>query len=182
PRATRIALKVTGEDWKMNVQSIPDTESQISIAEIFLANGKFEEARRHLEIRAAAAPESTRVSYYRGVLAKTGGNPAARDFFVDALLDPLLAPRAAVKLVEMGELHIPAVRNLLEQAAAAGTRNSDVYLALTKIYTEDVHRIEEAVWLSQKSVAPPIPPPPVSDTPAQEPVWNRYAHGSDDHV
>src|SRR5207253_4936009 len=96
PRATRIALKVTGEDRKMNVQSIPDTESQISIAEIFLANGKFEEARRHLEILAAAAPGSTRVSYYRGVLAKTGRNPAARDFFVDALLDPLLAARAPV--------------------------------------------------------------------------------------
>ena len=182
PRANRIAVKVSGEDRKMNVQSIPDSESQISIAEIFLANGKFEEARRHLEILAAAAPESTRVSYYRGVLAKIAGNPAARDFFVDALLDPLLGPRAAAKLVEMGELHIPAVRNLLEQAAASGTRNSDVYLALTKIYTEDVHRIEESVRLSQKNAAPPLPASRVSDVPATQPVWHRYAHGSDDHV
>ena len=182
PRSTRIALKATSEDWKMNVQSIPDTESQISIAEIFLANGKFEEARRHLEILAAAAPESTRVSYYRGVLARIAGNPAARDFFVDALLDPLLGPRAAVKLVEMGDLDIPSVRNLLEQAAASGTRNSDIYLALTRIYTEDVHRIEEAVRLSWKSAALPVPRAPVPDAAVPEPLWHRYAHGSDDHV
>src|SRR5438094_433216 len=65
PRANRIAVKVSGEEWNMHVQSIPDTEGQISIAEMFLANGKLEEARRHLELLAAAAPDSTRVSYYR---------------------------------------------------------------------------------------------------------------------
>jgi TonB family protein len=182
PRANRINLKVSGENWKMNVQSIADLESQISIAEIFLANGKFEQARTHLEVLAAEAPESTRISYYRGVLARIAGNPAARDFFVDALLDPLLGPRAAVKLVEMGELHIPAVRKLLEQAAASGTRNSDVYLALTRIYTEDVHRIEEAVRLSQNSAPAPVPLRRVPQVSVTEHVWRRYMHGADDHV
>ena len=79
----------------MSIQSIPDTEAQMSMAEIFLANGKFPEARRHLEILAAQAPESTRVAYYRGVLARMAGDPAARDYFVDALVDPFLGPRAA---------------------------------------------------------------------------------------
>jgi len=182
PRANRIAVKVSGEEWNMHVQSIPDTEGQISIAEIFLANGKLEEARRHLELLAAAAPDSTRVSYYRGILARIANNPAARDFFVDALLDPFLGPRAAAQLVEMGDLHIPAVRKLLEQAAASGTRNSAVYLALTKIYSEDVRQIEEAVRLSQKSVAPAIIPSVTPGAPVPEPARQLYAQGSEDHV
>jgi TonB family protein len=183
PRANRTAVKVSGEEWNMHVQSIPDTEGQISIAEIFLAHGKLEEARRHLEVLAAAAPDSTRVSYYRGILARIANNPAARDFFVDALLDPFLGARAAVQLVEMGDLHIPAVRKLLEQAAASGTRNSAVYLALTKIYSEDVHQIEEAVRLSQKSAASAIPAPAtVTDAPVPEPARHLYAQGSEDHV
>jgi hypothetical protein len=82
----------------MHVESIPDTDAQMSIAEIFLANGKLPEARHHLEILAAQAPDSTRVSYYRGILAQLAGEPGARDFFVDALLDPFLSPRAAVQL------------------------------------------------------------------------------------
>src|SRR5438552_1205664 len=94
-RQNRNTVKVSGEDWNMSIQSIPDTEAQMSIAEIFLANGKFPEARRHLEILAAQAPDSTRVAYYRGVLARMAGDPAARDYFVDALLDPFLGPRAA---------------------------------------------------------------------------------------
>ena len=182
PRANRIAVKVSGEEWNMHVQSIPDTEGQISIAEIFLANGKLEEARRHLELLAAAAPDSTRVSYYRGILARIANNPAARDFFVDALLDPFLGPRAAAQLVEMGDLHIPSVRKLLEQAAASGTRNSAVYLALTKIYSEDVRQIEEAVRLSQKSVAPAITPSVMPGAPVPEPARQLYAQGSEDHV
>jgi TonB family protein len=182
PRANRTTVKAAGEEWNMNIQSIPDTEAQISIAEIFLANGKFEKARRHLEILANAVPESTRVSYYRGILAKIAGNAGAREFFVDALLDPVLAPRAAVQLVNMGEIHIPAVRNLLEQAAASHTRNSDVYLALTKIYTEDVRRIEEAVRLSQNGAAVTIPPRPVASAPVPEPLRHPYAHGTEDHV
>src|SRR5205814_4749814 len=90
-RSPRNIVKVPGEAWDMHVESIPDTDAQMSIAEIFLANGKLPEARHHLEILAAQAPDSTRVSYYRGILARLSGDPAARDFFVDALLNPFLS-------------------------------------------------------------------------------------------
>jgi hypothetical protein len=84
-RSSRNVVKVSGEDSDVSIQSIPDTEAQMSIAEIFLANGKLPEARRHLEILAAQAPDSTRVSYYRGILARISSDASARDFFVDAL-------------------------------------------------------------------------------------------------
>src|SRR5262249_22950320 len=64
-RSTRNVIKVSGENWVMSVESIPDTEAQISIAEIFLAGGRLTEARHHLELLASQAPDSTRVSYYR---------------------------------------------------------------------------------------------------------------------
>ena len=46
--AIRTHVKVAGEPWQMKVESIPDTETQISIAEIFLANGKLQDARSYL--------------------------------------------------------------------------------------------------------------------------------------
>src|SRR5437870_7462775 len=49
-RPNRKIVKVAGEGWNMNIESIPETEAQMSIAEIFLANGKLQEARQHLEI------------------------------------------------------------------------------------------------------------------------------------
>ena len=101
----------------------------MSIAEIFLANGKFSEARRHLEILADRAPESTRISYYRGVLARIAGDPAARDYFVDALPDPFRAACCGAA-VSMGDIHIPAIRTMLEETAASGTRNPEVYLGV----------------------------------------------------
>jgi TonB family protein len=156
PRSGRTSMKAAPEKWKMKIESIPDFEARMSIAEIFLANGQFGPARRHLE---ALGQELTRASYYRGLLARLDSAPSARDFFVDALLDPHLGPRAAAQLVQMGEMHIPAARTLLEGAAAAGTRNPEVYLALTKIYTEDVRRIEETVRLTQQRSAPSIPSP-----------------------
>ncbi len=175
PRTSRTVMKASGEQWNMNVHSIPDTEAQISIAEIFLANGRVAEARRHLEILSTTAPDSTRVSYYHGVLAKIAGNPSAREFFVDALLDSFLAPRAAVQLVELGELHIPVVRTLLEMAAAARTRNAEVYLALTKIYSDDVHRIEDAVRVSRQNAEPEIRPRVPADAVDPEPQRRHYA-------
>ena len=48
-------------------------------------------------------------------------------------------------------MHIPSVRAILEEAAAKQARNPEVYLALTKIYYEDIKRIEEAVRLQQKT-------------------------------
>src|SRR5262245_28380040 len=182
-RMARNVVKVSGEDWSMQVESISDVDAQTSIAEIFLANGKLPEARRHLEILAAQAPDSTRISYYRGILARMAGEPMARDFFVDAMLDPFLGPRAAAQLVEMGDAQIPAIRPMLEEAARSGTRNPEIYLALTKIYAEDVRQIEESVRLAQKSAAPPVsirvttavPPDPESE-------WQTYAEGKSAHT
>jgi len=181
PRTNRTVMKASGEQWAMKIQSIPDTEARISIAEIFLANGRIAQARGHLEILSTTAPDSTRVSYYRGVLAKIAGNSSAREFFIDALLDSFLAPRAAVQLVDLGELHIPAVRNVLEMAATARTRNAEVYLALTKIYSDDVHRIEEAVRVSRKSAEPEIRPRIPAGAGEPEPQRRHYARVLDDH-
>ena len=182
-RTGRHVVKASSEGWKMRIASIPDFDAQTSIAEMFLANGKFAEARQHLETIAERAPDSTRVSYYRGVLAQLSGDPAARDFFVDALLDPLLAPRAAVQLVNSGDMHIPSVRLILEEAGARQTRNSEVYLALTKIYSEDIRRIEEAVRLQQKAAAEREvvrrAPPEAPGVPA--PDWRPYVRGSLEH-
>src|SRR5947209_8592143 len=89
-------------------------------------------------------------------------------------------PRAAVRLVELGELHIPAVRTVLEMAAAARTRNAEVYLALTKIYSEDVHRIEEAVRVSRKSVEPEIRPRIPAEAGEPEPQRRHYARAMGD--
>jgi tetratricopeptide (TPR) repeat protein len=178
-RSTRNVVKVSGEGRDMQMESIPDTDAQMSMAEIFLANGKLAEARRHLELLAEQAPNSTRVSYYRGILARMDGDSAAREFFVDALLDPFLAPRAAVQLVSMGDIHIPSVRSILEEAAAMQTRNPDVYLALTKIYGEEVRQIEEAVRLNEKREAPVVSVPAVQDAQGElAPEWHSYMRGS----
>jgi len=176
-RTGRSQVKVSGEDWEMHITSIPETEAHMSIAEIFLANGKLRDAQRHLEILAAEAPNSTRVSYYRGILAQIAGNPGAREFFVDALLDPFLAPRAAVQLVNMGDMHIPAVRTILEETAAMGTRNPEVYLALAKIYAEEIRRIEEAVRL-QKRDAPVVPVRAGLDESPKASDWRSYMRGA----
>ena len=166
----------------MHIQSIPETEAQMSIAEIFLANGKLSDAQRHLEILAAQAPDSTRVSYYRGILGQIAGHPGGREFFVDALLDPSLAPRAAVQLVTMGDLHIPAVRTILEEAAARGTRNPEVYLALAKIYAEEVRRIEEAVRLQRQSDTPLVSVRTAKDEVPKVPDWRSYMRGGDRNI
>ena len=179
-RSSRSVVKVSGEGWEMHIESIPETEAQMSVAEIFLANGRLPEARRHLEILGSQAPASTRVSYYRGILAQIAGDPAAREFFVDALLDPFLAARAAVQLVTMGDTHIPAVRTILQEAADSGTRNPEVYLALAKIYAEEVRRIEEAVRLNKQAAAPPVSARVAGpDKPEQRmPAWRSYMRGA----
>ena len=176
-RSSRNIVKASPEPSDIHIGPIPESEAEISIAEIFLANGKLPQARRHLEWLAAQVPDSTRVSYYRGVLARMTNDPAARDFFVDALLDPLLAPRAAVQLVAMGEIGIPAVRAVLQEAAAGHTRNAEVYLALTKIYEEDLRRIEEEVRLSRQTVTPTASPGP-EVTSVKPPEWRPYMHGT----
>lgn len=177
-RTARTHVKVNGEAWTMKVEAIPESEAQMTVSEIFLASGKLADARRHLET-IGADDELTRAAYYRGVLAKIAGQPEARDFFVDALMDSPLGARAAVRLVELGELHIPAVRKTLEQAAAAGTRVPAVYWALSEIYLDDIRRVEEAVRLARQPAAPPA-------LPAAKPVEpeiprNRYAQGTNEN-
>jgi TonB family protein len=182
-RPNRTSIKVSPAEWNMDIEAIPETEAQMSIAEIFLANGKYEDARRHLEVLADRAPDSTRVSYYRGVLARIAGDPSDRGFFVDALLDPFLGVRAAVQLAESGDWQIPAVRSLLEEAAAMETRNPKVYLALTKIYTDELNQLEEAVRLRKAGATPPPPSTKTASSPAgQQSSWQTYVQGTDNHV
>jgi TonB family protein len=181
-RSNRNVVKVSSEDREAAIGSIPDIEAQISIAEIFLANGKISRARHYLEMLSATAPASTRVSYYRGILARISGDPAARDFFVDALSDPFLAPRAAVQLAQMGDLQIPAVRTILEEAAAARTRTPEVYLALADIHLEEVRRIEEEVQLALKRKSGEIARQVQAVVSEPVPVWRTYAAGSVHHI
>jgi len=178
-RSSRTTVKIAREEWDMHIESIPDADAQMSIAEIFLANGKVQEARRHLEILATRAPESTRVSYYRGILARIANDPAARDFFVDALLDPFLAPRAAVQLVNMGDEQIPAIRQILEEAAEARTRNPEVYFALAIIHEQELRRLDESVRLKQQQAANvPRVNAPFEDQAVPAPKsWESYMRG-----
>ncbi|HLH31066.1 MAG TPA: DUF1570 domain-containing protein, partial [Terriglobia bacterium] len=179
----RKTIKVSPETWSMDTQSIPDTDAEMSIAEIFLANGRLEQARHHLEKLATATPDSSRVSYYRGVLARIEVQSGARELFIDALLDPFLGPRAAVQLVKMGDWHIPAVRNILEEAAAMGTRNPQVYLALATIYTDEIREIQERVRLRQRSSAvADVPKPVIAPVTEAQVAWHKYVDGNAAHV
>jgi TonB family protein len=173
PRSARTSVHVPGDSYETRSESISDSEAEISIAEIFLANGQHEEARRRLE----AADPSPRASYYRGVLARAAADPRARDFFVDALPDVHLGPRAAAQLVDLGEGHIPTVRSLLEQAAASGTLNPSVHEALRKIHEEDRQRREEAERIAQQRKLPPIPSPAPATAPEPEIDRVQYAEG-----
>src|SRR5262245_56147711 len=161
-RSRNTTVRINAQTPSMKVEMIPDAQAQISMAEIFLASGEVAQARHYFEIANTMEEELPRASYYRGVLARLAGDPAARDLFVDALSDPQLGARAAVQLVQMGEVHIPTVRSLLEQAAAAKTRMADVYLALADIYTDEMEQIEEAVRLRQRVNTPAIAARPIA--------------------
>jgi TonB family protein len=180
-RSRNTIVKINAKTWSMKVEAIPDAQVQISMAEIFLASGNVDQARHYFEIANTTEGELPRASYYRGVLARLAGDPAARDLFVDALADPQLGARAAVQLVQMGELHIPTVRSLLEEAAAEKTRMSDVYLALVDICTDEVQRIEEAVKLRQRANTPAATIGAARQVaPVEAPVaWQRYANGQE---
>jgi len=176
-RSRNTTVKINAQTSSMQVEAIPDAQAQISMAEIFLASGQVEQARHYFEVATATDGEVPRASYYRGVLARLAGDPAARDFFVDALADPQLGARAAVQLAQMGELHIPSVRSLLEQAAVVNTRMSDVYLALVDIYTDEMHRIEEAVGLRQRAYTPTIGASRTVAPVEAQVSWQSYANG-----
>ena len=79
-------------------------------------------------------------------------------------------------------MHIPSVRAILEDAAAKRTRNPEVYLALTKIYSEDIKRIEEAVRLQQKTAEATVARRESPHAPADPaPDWRSYMRGDLDH-
>ncbi len=181
-RSRNTTVSVNSQNASMKVEAIPESQAQISMAEIFLASGQVDQARHYFEVATANDDELPRASYYRGVLARLAGDPAARDLFIDALADPQLGPRAAVQLAQMGELHIPSVRSLLQQAAAADTRMADVYLALSDIYLDEIRRIEEAVRLRQLANGQAVGAsrPVIA---VEAPVsWQAYANGAESNT
>src|SRR5262249_338489 len=90
---------------------------------------------------------------------------------------------AAVQLVESGDWRIPAVKGILEEAAAMGTRNSRVYLALTTIYTNEIREMREVARLKQKAAVPEVSLPPVSPIPARPEIQShKYVDGSADRL
>jgi outer membrane biosynthesis protein TonB len=79
----------------------------------------------------------------------------------------------------MGESGIPAIRMILEEAAAMGTRTPEVYLALANIYFEEVKRTEEAVRLARENAArQPASRPPIENTANPEAQWVSYMRGA----
>lgn len=178
PHLHALPRKLDEHSWSMRVKPISDDEAQVSIAEIFLAAGRLKDAERYLKKIDLNNQDFPRASYYQGILAQIAGdNSAARDLFVDALADPELGYRAAVQLVRLGESQIPAVRELLKQAAAARTRMADVYWALSEIYMNDVRRIQESVRVARKEASLPLPVPPDAPPEPAPDVWHEYAQG-----
>jgi hypothetical protein len=178
----REKLRISSEGWTMTTRPIQDADVELAIAEVFLSGGRLDDARKHLEKVAGIDDEFPRASYYRGVLARITGEGNPREYFVDALMDPNLGPRAAVHLVQLHELGIPAVRRALEQAAANATHMADVYWALTEIYLDDARRTLETIQLTKNAAQPePVTPSkePIVATP--EPVFTRYSEGEGDH-
>ena len=177
-KTSRISIKASTARRPVKAEPIPEAEAQMSISEIFLASGRLAEAARHLQALADLDIELPRASYYRGVLAQISGSGEARDLFVGGLTDPQLASRAAVSLVQLGDLQIPAVRAELELAASSGTRNPDVYWALAEIHLDDVRRIEEAVGLTaQRNRLENLRVPVAASAPIPDPVRTRYGEG-----
>ncbi len=183
-RTGRTEVKVSRDAWTMKTDPIPDAEAHMTVSEIFLAGGNLAGARRHLEAVSELEQQFPRASYYRGVLARMSQNPDdAKDFFVDALGDPQLAPRAAVQLVQMGELQIPAARATLIQASSAGTRIPDVYWALSELYLDDLRQIEESVRLArQAAVLPPAVPSGDVIQPPADHVLTQYSDGVEQNI
>lgn len=140
------------------VQTIDRAEVDVSLAEMLISNGRIEEAGPYLESAAAYESIYPRVAYSRGILAWLGGDPEARDHFVDALVEPEFGPFAAYHLVQMRDLNIPEVQTTLEQAARDGAREPLVYWALSEIYLEEMRRLESLVEVaSSRHVPPPLP-------------------------
>ena len=177
----REKFKTNAEGWTMTTPAITDADAELAITEIFISGGDLASARRHLEKVAGIDDEFPRASYYKGVLARITGEGDPKEFFIDALMDLNLGPRAAVHLVQLRELEIPGARRALEQAAAGGTHMADVYWALSEIYLADARKADETVRLMSRRSAPlPSPTRAVMDAPIEAPV-TRYAEGTAEH-
>lgn len=177
----REKFKANGAGWTVKTPVITDADVELAIAEIFISGGDLASARRHLEKVAGIDDEFPRASYYKGVLARMTGEGDPKEFFIDALMDLNLGPRAAVHLVQLRELGIPGARRALEQAAAGGTHMADVYWALSDIYLADARKADETVRLMAPRPAPvPVPIRAVANAPIEAPV-TKYAEGKDEH-
>jgi hypothetical protein len=114
------------------------------------------------------------------------GDP--RELFIDALMDPVFGPRAAIRLVQLRELNIPGARRALEQAVSSGTRMGDVYYALSEIYLADSRKAWELLQLSDASTRQANEIKKNVEGGAQrsggavpEPPMIPYNHGEGDH-
>ncbi len=169
--------------WHMRTVPVTSADVELAITEIFLSTGRLDDARRHLERVTETDDQFARASYYRGILSLITKEGDAKEFFIDALMDPVFGPRAAIRLVQLHELTIPGARRALEEAAAAGTRMGDVYWALSEIYLVDSRKawdllqLERSAKAAQTAGRPRATPNP---QPAEIPMI-AYGHGDGDH-
>ena len=140
-------------------ESIPEpinrTWVDVSIAEMLLSQGRIEDTGPYLEAASDDTKVEPRVAYWRGLLAWSAGDAIARDHFIDALIDPEIAPLAAFQLVLIGELDVSEVLAVLERAANEGTEQPLVYWALSEIYLNQRRRIEDLVQIAATRHSPP---------------------------
>jgi hypothetical protein len=129
-----------------------------------------------------------RASYYRGVLETITKEGDPRELFIDALMDPVFGPRAAIHLVQLRELNVPGARQALEQAASSGSRMGDVYWALSEIYLADSRKAWELLNLSEAKQASQtsarkqnVEGAGARSAAVPEPPMIPYSHGEGDH-
>jgi len=179
--APRERVKTHPDAWQMQVNPVSAADVELVVTEILLSAGRFDQAREHLERVANIDDEFSRASFYKGVLARISHQGDPREYFIDALMDVKLGPRAAINLVQLHELSIPAARRALEQASTAGTHMGDVYWALSEIYLNDTRRAKELVVLTSNrdvQIAPRVKQKQANDTAER---FVSYSRGEGDH-
>jgi hypothetical protein len=182
--AGRERVKPHPAAWRMKTDPVTTADVELAMTEIFLSAGRLDDARRHLQRVTETDDQFPRASYYRGVLEIITKEGDPRELFIDALMDPVFGPRAAIRLVQLRELNIPGARRALEQAASSGTRMGDVYWALSEIYLADSRKAWELLQLSQAKQASqtstrPHGSPEGGDV-VPEPPMIPYNHGEGD--
>ena len=167
--------------WRMRTEPVTAADIELAITEIFLSSGRLDDARRHLERVTETDVQFARASYYRGVLAVITKDSDPKEHFIDALMDPVFGPRAAIHLVQLHALDIPGARRALEQAAASGTRMGDVYWALSEIYLADSRKAWELLQIAHSIPTPPKTRGVVIVSPNPDVPMFSYGHGDGDH-